>query len=103
VTVFTVKTATKSKLLLFQKKPCLSLLTTFTQAIFLKDTYAVKKQVVLKNDTTFATVTTKLANVSSKKLCIQLRAFKKCLNIVDNQPVEAAKLVNKIEELFLPK
>jgi hypothetical protein len=87
------------------KETLLELVNDFYTSHFfeLKDTYAVKKQVVLKNDTTFATVTTKLANVSSKKLCIQLRAFKKCLNIVDNQPVEAAKLVNKIEELFLPK
>ena len=65
--------------------------------------YAVKKQVVLKNNTTVATVVTKQVDVSSKKLCIQLRTYKKCVTIIDNQPVEAAELVTKIEGLFLSK
>ncbi|MDP3335131.1 MAG: hypothetical protein Q8S55_24565 [Methylococcaceae bacterium] len=69
----------------------------------LADTYAVKKQVRLKDNTTVATVVTKLANVSSQKMCIQLRTFKKCVTVVDNQPVEAAQLVKKIEGLFLAK
>lgn len=69
----------------------------------LPDTYGVKKQVVLKNNNTVATVVTKQVNVSSKKLCIQLRTYKKCVTIVDNQPVEAAELVKKIEGLFLSK
>jgi len=69
----------------------------------LPDTYAVKKQVVLKDITTVATVVTKQVNVSKKKLCIQLRTYKKCVTIVDNKPVEAAELVKKIEGLFLSK
>ena len=69
----------------------------------LPDTYAIKKQVVLKDNTTVATVVTKQVNASSKKLCIQLRTYKKCIAIVGNQPVEAAELVKKIEGLFLSK
>jgi hypothetical protein len=69
----------------------------------LPDTYVVKKQVVLKDNTTVATVVTKQVDVNSKKLCIQLRTYKKCVTIIDNQPVEAAELVKKIEGLFLSK
>lgn len=69
----------------------------------LPDTYAVKKRVVLKDNSTVATVVTKQVDVNSKKLCVQLRTYKKCVNIIDNQPVEAAELVTKIEGLFLSK
>jgi hypothetical protein len=87
------------------KETLLELVNDFYKIHFfeLPDTYAVKKQVVLKDNTTVATVVTKQVNVNSKKLCIQLRTYKKCVAIVDNQPVEAAELVKKIEGLFLSK
>jgi len=87
------------------KETLLELVNDFYKIHFfeLPDTYAVKKQVVLKDNTTVATVVTKQVDVSSKKLCIQLRTYKKCVTIVDNQPVEAAELVKKIEGLFLSK
>ena len=87
------------------KETLLELVNDFYKIHFfeLPDTYAVKKRVVFKDNTTVATVVTKQAGVSSKKLCIQLRSYKKCVAIVDNQPVEAAELVKKIEELFLSK
>jgi len=87
------------------KETLLELVNDFYRIHFfeLKDTYAVKKQVVLKDNTTVATIVTKQADVSSKKLCIQLRTYKKCVTIIGNQPVEAAELVTKIEGLFLSK
>ena len=87
------------------KETLLELVNDFYKIHFfeLPDTYAIKKQVVLKDNTTVATVVTKQVNASSKKLCIQLRTYKKCIAIVGNQPVEAAELVKKIEGLFLSK
>lgn len=87
------------------KETLLELVNDFYTIHFfeLADTYAVKKQVILKNSTTLATVVTKLTNISSKRVCIQLRSFKKCVTIIENQPSEAANLVEKIEGLFLKK
>lgn len=87
------------------KETLLELVNDFYTIHFfeLEDTYTVKKQVRLKDKTTVATVVTKLTNISSKKMCIQLRSFKKCVTIADNQPSEAAQLANKIEGLFLTK
>ena len=104
-TVFIVKTAKEKQALTVPNETLLELVNDFYKIHFfeLPDTYDVKKQVVLKNNNTVATVVTKQVNVSSKKLCIQLRTYKKCVTIVDNQPVEAAELVKKIEGLFLSK
>jgi hypothetical protein len=87
------------------KETLLELVNDFYKIHFfeLSDTYAVKKQVVLKNNTTVATVVTKQADVSRKMLCIQIRSYKKCVSIINNQPVEAAELVTKIEGLLLSK
>jgi len=85
------------------KKTLLELVNGFYQIHFfeLADTYAVKKQVVLKDGTTVATIATKMVDVSSKQLCIQLADFKKCVTIIDEQPAVAAQLVKKIEALFV--
>jgi len=85
------------------KKTILELVNDFYQIHFfeLADTYSVKKLVVLKDDTTLATIATKMIDTGSKRLCIQLADYKKCVTIVDNQPVEAAQLVKKIEGLFV--
>ena len=85
------------------KKTILELVNDFYQIHFfeLADTYSVKKLVVLKDDTTLATVATKILDMGSKQVCIQLADYKKCVTIVDNQPVEAAQLVKKIEGLFV--
>jgi hypothetical protein len=87
------------------KETLLELVNDFYKIHFfeLPDTYAIKKQVVLKDNTIVATVVTKQVNMSSKKLCIQLRTYKKCVSIVENQPIEASQLVKKIEDLFLSK
>lgn len=95
----------EKKALFVPNETLLELVNDFYKIHFfeLPDTYAVKKRVVIKDNTTVATVVTKQVDVNSKKLCIQLRTYKKCVTIIDNQPVEAAELVTKIEGLFLSK
>ncbi len=66
----------------------------------LADRYSVRKQVVLKNKTTLATLATKMVDMDGTKLCIQLADYKKCVTIIDNQPSEADQLVKTIEDLF---
>jgi hypothetical protein len=66
----------------------------------LQDTYAVKKQVLLKDHSTVATFVTKRVDIASTKLCVQLADYRKCVTIVDGQPVEAAQLAKKINALF---
>lgn len=67
----------------------------------LADTYQVKKQVVIRDNTLIATTASKMADVSSKRLCIQLADYKKCVTIINGQPAEAAQLITKIEKLFI--
>lgn len=69
----------------------------------LEDNYAVKKQLIMKDDKTVTTIINKQTKENGTRLCIQLRKFKKCVVIVDGQPVGAAQLVNKIERLIIPK
>ena len=85
------------------KKILMELVNSFYQIHFfeLVDTYSVKKQVVLKDGATVATVAKKMVDISSKRLCIQLADFEKCVTIIDEQPAEAAQLVKKIEALFV--
>lgn len=87
---------------LIAKENLIELLNDFYQIHFfeLADTYAVKKQVILQENAMLATVARKMADVSSQRLCIELADYKKCVTIVDNQPVEAARLIKKIEGLF---
>ncbi|MDP3840351.1 MAG: hypothetical protein Q8Q54_15650 [Methylococcales bacterium] len=66
------------------------------------DTFTVKKQVTLKNNKTVTTLIKKESNTSSKRVCIQLRSYKKCVTIVDNQPLAVDQIVNKIETLLRP-
>ncbi|WP_026602661.1 hypothetical protein [Methylomonas sp. 11b] len=67
----------------------------------LADTYQVKKQVLLRDNFLVATTAMKMADTSSKKLCIQLADYQKCVTIVNDQPAEAAQLITKIEKLFV--
>jgi hypothetical protein len=64
------------------------------------DTFYITKKVVLKDDQTITTIVNKEPAIESKKICVQLRAYKKCLSVVDNQPLGVSQLVNKIETLF---
>ncbi|WP_445366625.1 hypothetical protein ACH5Y9_14880 [Methylomonas sp. BW4-1] len=66
----------------------------------ISDTFNVKKKVVLKDNETATTVINKEPVTESKKVCVQLRAYKKCLSIVDNQPLGVSQIVNKIESLI---
>jgi hypothetical protein len=85
------------------KKTLLELVNGFYSSHFfeLADTYTVKKQVVLKSDDSVATTGMRLMDIASTRLCIQLADYKKCVTIVDGQPVEAAQLITKIEKLFM--
>ena len=38
--------------------------------------------------------------IDSKKVCVQLRSYKKCLSVIDNQPLGVSQIVNKIETLI---
>lgn len=66
------------------------------------DTFTVKKQVTLKNNKTVTTLIKKESNTSSKRVCIQLRSYKKCVTIIDNQPSAVDQIANKIETLLRP-
>lgn len=81
----------------------LELLNDFYRIHFfeLADTYQVKKQVLLRDNTLVASTAMKMADISSKKLCIQLADYQKCVTIVNDQPAEAAQLITKIERLFI--
>jgi hypothetical protein len=69
----------------------------------IKDTFTVKEQVILKDNKTVTTIVNKEPTMSKKKICIHLRSYKKCVNVVDNQPLAVAQIVNKIETLLPPK
>lgn len=85
------------------KKTLLELVNDFYSSHFfeLADTYTVKKQVVLKSDDSVATTGMRLMDIASTRLCIQLADYKKCVTIVNGQPVAAAQLITKIEKLFM--
>lgn len=84
-------------------KTLLELVNDFYSSHFfeLADTYTVKKQVILKNDGSVVTTSMRLMDIASTRLCIQLADYKKCLTIVNGQPVEVAQLITKIENLFM--
>lgn len=67
------------------------------------DTFTVKKQVMLKDNKIVTTVVKKESDMNSKRICIQLRSYKKCVTVVDNQPLTVAQIVSKIEILLQPK
>lgn len=69
----------------------------------IKDTFAIKEQVILKDNKTITTVIKKEPGMSSKKVCLHLRSYKKCLTVVDNQPLAVAQIVHKIELLSRQK
>ena len=81
----------------------LDLLNDFYRIHFfeLADNYQVKKQVLLRDNALVATMAMKMADVSSKKLCVQLADYQKCVTIVNGQPAEASQLAAKIEKLFI--
>jgi hypothetical protein len=66
----------------------------------ISDTFHVKKKVVLKDNQTVTTVINKEPVTDSKKVCVQLRAYKRCLSVIDNQPLGISQIVNKIETLI---
>ncbi|AMK77057.1 MULTISPECIES: hypothetical protein [Methylomonas] len=65
----------------------------------ISDTFNVKKKVVLKDSQTVTTIVNKEPAIESKKVCVQLRYYKKCLSVIDNQPLGVSQIVNKIETL----
>ena len=67
------------------------------------DTFTVKKQVMLKDNKIVTTVVKKESDMNSKRICIQLRSYKKCVTVLDNQPLAVAQIVSKIETLLQPK
>jgi hypothetical protein len=66
----------------------------------ISDTFNVTKKVVLKDNQTVTTIVNKEPAIESKKICVQLRAYKKCLSVIDNQPLGVSQIVNKIESLI---
>ena len=67
------------------------------------DTFTVKKQVMLKDNKIVTTIVKKESSTNSKRICIQLRSYKKCVTAVENQPLAVAQIVNKIEKLLQQK
>lgn len=66
----------------------------------ISDTFDITKKVVLKDNQTVTTIVNKEPAIDSKKVCVQLRSYKKCLSVIDNQPLGVSQIVNKIETLF---
>lgn len=83
-------------------KALLELVNGFYQIHFfeLADTYSIKKQVLLKDDTTVVSVAGKILDSANHKVCIHLADYQKCITVINNQPAEVAQLVKKIEALF---
>jgi len=77
----------------------LELLNDFYRIHFfeLQDTWTVKKQVALLDDNSIFISPRRLVDVSSKRICIEIENYKKCVTIVENQPVEVGNLIAKIE------
>lgn len=93
----------KTQLILtIDKKNWLELINEFYRIHFfeLSDTYNVKQQVLLKEEHTLATIATKMVDTDSKLLCIQIADYKKCITIVDKQPIATAQLVKMLEKLM---
>jgi hypothetical protein len=67
------------------------------------DTFTVKKQVMLKDNKIVTTIVKKESSTNSKRICIQLRSYKKCVTVIENQPLAVAQIVNKIEKLLQQK
>ena len=67
------------------------------------DTFTVKKQVILNDNKIVTTVVKKESDMNSKRICIQLRSYKKCVTVIENQPLAVAQIVNKIEKLLQQK
>ena len=67
------------------------------------DTFTVKKQVMLKDNKIVTTIVKKESSTNSKRICIQLLTYKKCVTVVENQPLAVAQIVNKIEKLLQQK
>lgn len=84
------------------KKTLLELVNGFYRIHFfeLADTYSIKKQVVLKDDTTVISVAGKILDSANHKVCIHLADYQKCITVINKQPAEVAQLVKKIETLF---
>jgi len=65
------------------------------------DTFHIKKKAVLKDNGIVTTIVNKeLAATDSKKVCVQLREYKKCVSVIDKQPAGISQIVNKIETLI---
>jgi len=65
----------------------------------LPDSNLVEKQVVTLKNNKLATMATKMADVSSKKLCITISDYKKCVLRAEGKPGEMAGLMQKIKAL----
>ena len=83
------------------KETVVELLNEFYRIHFfeLQDTYTLKKEVVLLDGNSISLSIQRLVDISSTLLCIKISAYKKCVRIVGNQPLEANLLVEKIESI----
>jgi hypothetical protein len=85
------------------KDQLLELINTFYQIHFfeLADTYSSRKQVLLRDDGSVATIAIKLVDMGGTKVCIRIADYQKCITMVDNQPVAVADLVKTIETMVI--
>ena len=88
--------------LIIKDKALVDLLNDFYRIHFfeLQDTYTVKRQIALLDDRSISTFPSRLVDMGSKRICIALANYEKCVTIMDEQPIAANQLVNKIEGLF---
>ena len=67
----------------------------------LQDTYTLKRQVSLLEDGTISTFVHRQVDMGSKRLCIKIADYTKCVTIVANEPPAANELAEKIRSLFV--
>ena len=88
--------------IILPNKTLIELLNDFYRIHFfeLQDTYTIKRQIALVDDHSISTFSSRLVDMSSKRLCITLADYKKCVTIIDQQPIVANQLVDRIERIF---
>lgn len=92
----------KTNSISLSKDDFMEILNAFYKVHFfeLQDTYTKQTSVALLEDNKIKTYRTKMMDTSSKRVCITLADYKKCITIVNNQPSVLTQVITKIENLF---
>lgn len=91
----------EKRMLNVSNETLVELLNDFYQVHFFEipDKFQIKKRLVLKENKILTTVLSKESAAERKEVCVKLRTYKKCVSVIDNQPLSVAQIVKKIEAL----